>query len=145
LSLASVARYKAHCVADNVDHSSWSGDAGCVVDDMHLCLCLHASRHIALRLRNYHPIVFGDQKPSRNVLPKRTPARNSNAVDRYRPLHSRKHCALIRRCVLRERSREGLVGKPNQPIAVGCKLWRLGMGFEAVEHVRDLLALIGSK
>jgi hypothetical protein len=48
-------------------------------------------------------------------------------------------------CVLRERRFEGSLGEPNQTIAVRCKLWRLGMGFEAIKYVCDLLALIGSK
>ena len=40
---------------------------------------------------------------------------------------------------------EGPFGQPDQTVAVRCKLWRLGMGFEAIEHVCDLLALVGSK
>src|SRR3954463_8773472 len=46
---ASVARYGADCVADHVDDSPWSGDAGRVIDRMRLYLRLHAPRHVALR------------------------------------------------------------------------------------------------
>ena len=41
--------------------------------------------------------------------------------------------------------REGCFGQPNQAVAVRRKLWRLGMGLKAIEHVCDLLALVGSK
>src|SRR5690349_9923282 len=112
---------------------------------MRLCLCLHTLRHKALRLRNDHPVLFGDQKPAWHVLPKRAPGRHSDAVQRYRPLHGRKHCLLIGGSVLRERRREGSLEQPDQTIAVRCKLRRLGMGFEAIKHVRYLLALVGSK
>jgi hypothetical protein len=33
----------------------------------------------------------------------------------------------------------------NQAVAVWRKLWRLGMGFEAIEHVSNFLALVGCK
>jgi hypothetical protein len=55
------AGYGADCVADNVYDSRWSGDAGDVIDSMSLYLRFHALRHVALRLRNDHSIVFGNQ------------------------------------------------------------------------------------
>lgn len=137
--------YGADCVADNVNNSSWGGDAGRVIDTVCGYLRLHARRHVALRLRDDHSIVFGNQKPTRNVLPKRAPDRNSNAVQRYRPLHGGEHGAILRGSVLRECRREGAFGESNQTIAVRCKLWRLGMRVETIEHVRNLLALVGSK
>ena len=39
----------------------------------------------------------------------------------------------------------GSLRQPNQTIAVRCKLWRLGMGWEAIKYVCDLLALIRGK
>ena len=62
-----------------------------------------------------------------------------------RPLHGSEHCSVAGGCVLRERRFEGSFGQPNQTIAVRRKLWRFGMGLEAIEHVYDLLALVGSK
>jgi hypothetical protein len=46
---------------------------------------------------------------------------------------------------LRERRAESLFGQPNQTVPVRRKLWRSGMVFEAIEHVGDLFALVGSK
>jgi hypothetical protein len=51
-----------------------------VIDGMRLCHRLHALRHVALRLRNDHSVVFGNQKLARHVLPKRAPSRNGNAA-----------------------------------------------------------------
>src|SRR6478752_2061078 len=108
---------------------------------MRLYRRLHALRHVALRLRDDHSVVFGNQKPARNVLPDRAPDRNSNAAQRYRPLHGSEHRLLISGCILRESPGEGSLRQPNQTVAVRCKLWRLGMGFEAIKYICDLLAL----
>src|SRR6202040_3283722 len=110
--------YGADCIADNVHDSCWSADTGRVIDGMRLYLCLHPLCHVALRLRDNHSIG---------------------------PLRGREHSPIFGGCVLRERRREGFLGEPNQTIAVRCKLWCLGMRFEAIEHVSDFLALIGSK
>src|SRR5437879_1135488 len=112
---------------------------------MRLYLRLHAPRHVALRLRDDHSVVFSKQKPTRNALPKRPPNGNSDAAQRYRPLHGREHGEIFRGSVLRESRRERAFGEPNQTIAVWCELWRLGIRFETIEHVCNLLALVGSK
>ena len=67
------------------------------------------------------------------------------AIQRYRPLHCGEDQAIVGGSVLRKRHLEGLFGQPNQTIRVRCKLWRMGMGFEAVEHVGDLLTLVRRK
>src|SRR6266436_5805805 len=108
--LASVAGHGADSVADNFDDGFWSRDAGRVIDRERLDVRLHARRHIALRLRDDHSIVFGHQKPTRNVLPKRASDGNGNATQRYRPLHGGKYRKILRGCVLGERRREGVVG-----------------------------------
>src|SRR6478672_6108001 len=108
--LPSAARHGADCVAYNVDDSRWSGHDGRMIDSMRLYRRLHALRHVALRLRDDHSIVFGDQKPARNVLPKWVPDRNSDAAQRYRPLHRSEHGSLVRGRVLRERRFEGSIG-----------------------------------
>jgi hypothetical protein len=118
----------ADCVLDDVNNSIWFGDAGRVIDGMRLDLRLHPLRHLALRLRHDHPIVFGNQKPARNVLPKRAPDRNGDAVQRNRPLHGSEHGLILHRCVLSKRSREGPFGEPNQAIVVRRKLWCRGWG-----------------
>src|SRR5215831_15091963 len=89
--LASVAGYGADRVAYNADDCSWGGEAGRVIDSMRRYLRFHALRHVALGLRNDHSIVFGNQKPTHNVPPKRAPDRNSNAIKRYRSLHGGEH------------------------------------------------------
>src|SRR5262245_8456473 len=109
-NLASAAGYGADRVVDNVDDSCWSGDAGYVIDSVRPYLRLHALGHVALCLRDDHSIVFGNQKPTRNVLPKRAPDRNSDAVHRYRPLHGGEHGSIVRGCVRRERRLEGSFG-----------------------------------
>src|SRR6476619_4924770 len=105
-----VASYRAYCVADDVNNSRWSGDARNVIDSMRLYRRLHAIRHVALRLTDDHSIVFGNQKPARNVLPKWVPDRNSDAAQRYRPLHGSEHGSLVRGRALRERRFEGSIG-----------------------------------
>jgi hypothetical protein len=67
----SVAGYRAHRVANNVHDDRWSSEAGRVVGGMGPYLRLHALRHVALRVGHDHSIVFGDRKPTRNVLQKR--------------------------------------------------------------------------
>ena len=124
--LASVAGYGADCVADNVKGSCRSGDAGCVIDGMRLYLRRHALRHVALRLRDDHSIVFSKQKPTRNVLPKRAPDGNSDAVQRYRPLHGREHGAILRGSVLRESRREGAFGSQIKPLLSGASFGARG-------------------
>ena len=47
--------------------------------------------------------------------------------------------------MLRESSRKGFVRQPDQAGIVRCQLRRLGMRFQAIEHVRDFLAFLGSK
>jgi len=54
-----------------VRDDGWSSDAGRVIDRMGVYLRLHALCPIALRVGHDHSIVLGDQKPARNVLPKR--------------------------------------------------------------------------
>src|SRR6185312_2218813 len=110
---------------------------------MRLCFGLHARRHITLCLGVYHAIVFGDQKPTRNVLPERAPDRNSDTAQRYRPLYSGKHGSILDGSILCEGRREGVLRQPDQSMAVRCKLWRFGMGWEAVEYVRDFLTIVG--
>jgi hypothetical protein len=105
---------------------------GRVIDGMHFYLRLHALRHVPLRLSNYHSIIFGDKKPTRNVPPQRAPHRNGDTAQRYRPLHG-EDGSIVGGCVLRKRSLEGCFGQPNQTIGVGRKLWRLGMRFEPIE------------
>src|SRR5215813_2844132 len=112
---------------------------------MRLHLRLHALRHVALRRRDDHSIVFSKEKPTRNVLPKRASDGNSDAVQRYRPLHGREHGVILRGSVLRESRRECGFGEPNQTTAVWCEPWCLGMRFETIEHVCNFLALVGSK
>src|SRR5262245_46836879 len=106
-SLASVVAYEADRVANNVHDDRWSTDAGCVIDGMGLCLRLHALRHVALRVGHDHSIVLGDEKPTRKVPPKRARDRNSNAIQRYRPLHRGEDGSIVGGRVLRKRRLEG--------------------------------------
>src|SRR4029077_10801576 len=78
--VASAAGYGADCVANNFDNSCWSGNARGVIDMMRPYRRLHPLRHVALRLRDDHSIVLGNQKPTLNVSPKRAPDRNSDAA-----------------------------------------------------------------
>src|ERR1700756_5313179 len=112
---------------------------------MHLRFRFHAFRHEALRLGNYHSITLGNEKPTRNVLPKRTPDWNRDAVQRDWSLHSVEQGLILGGCMRRERGRKGFFRQPNQAIIVWCQLGRLGMGRKAIEHVCDLLAFIGGK
>jgi hypothetical protein len=131
------AGYGADCVADNVDDSSWSGDAGRVIDGMRLCFRLHPLCHVVLCVRHDHSVVFGKEKPARNVPPKWAPDWISDAVQRYRPLHGGEHCAILRRCVLRERRLEGFLWQPNQPIVVRREFWREGVGLGSMPFCRS--------
>ena len=80
-------RHAAGCVTDNINDDRWSGNDGRVIEGMRRYLRLHALSHVALRLRDDHSILFGHQKPARNVLPQRAADRNGDAAQRYRPLH----------------------------------------------------------
>src|SRR5262245_13985810 len=111
---------------------------------MGLYLCFHPPSHVALRFGHDHSVFFSNQEPTRNVLPKGAPDWNSDAAQRNRPLHGREHSTLLCGSILRESRREGSFGKPNQTVTVGHEFWRLGMRFEAIEDVCDLLALVGS-
>jgi hypothetical protein len=84
-----------------------------VIDSVRLYRRLHALRHVSLGLRDDHSIVFGNQKPARNILPKWAPDRNGDAAQRYRPLNGCEHVLLIGGCILRERRLEGSLRQPN--------------------------------
>src|SRR4249919_769936 len=58
IRLPSASGYGADCVSDNVYDSHWSADARYMVDGMRRYLRLHALRHVALGLRDDHPIAF---------------------------------------------------------------------------------------
>src|SRR5215470_17167010 len=124
---------------DDVNDSFWCGDAGRVIDGMCFCLRVHALRHVALRLSDDHPVVFGNQKPAWNVLPKRAPDGNSDAVLRDRPLHGGEQRLIRDGRMLCEGGRKGFIRQPDQAIVVWRELWRLGMRLEAIEEVRDFL------
>src|SRR5262245_27886100 len=99
---ASTGRYKADCVADYVNDRCWSGDAGRVIHSMRLYLCLHSLRHVALRCGYDHSVVFTNQKPTGDVLPKGASDRNSDAAQGSRPLDGSEHCQILPGSVLRE-------------------------------------------
>src|SRR5215471_2583440 len=77
---ASARSHGADCGADDVDDRLWRGDAGRVIDSVCPYSRLHALRHVALRLSDDHAVIFGKQKPTRDILPKRAPDWNGDAV-----------------------------------------------------------------
>ena len=116
-----------------------------MIDGVSLYLGLHPRRHIPLRLWHDHSVVLGNEKPARDVLPKRAPYWDSDAAERYRPLHGGQDGSIVRRCVLREGHREGFFGQPNQTLAIGRELRGLGMWLQPIEHVCYRFALVRSK
>jgi hypothetical protein len=72
------------CVLDDINDGCWFGNASYVIDGMHFYLRIHPFRHVALRLRDYHSIIFGNKKPTRNGPPQRAPDRNRDAKGFFR-------------------------------------------------------------
>ena len=130
---------------NEVNHNCRCGDEGRVVHGMRAHPRLHAARHEPLRLLNNHPVLLGDEKPTRSVLPKGTFYGDTDADRGDRSLHGREQRVLLTGCVLSKRRGERIGRELDEPMAVGCELRRLGVRCGSVKYVSDRLAFRGRK
>ena len=85
---------------DNVDHHFRCGDDGRMVHGMRVHPSFHAIGHEPLRLLSDHPVLLGDEKPTRADLPERPLNGDADAGRGDRSLYGGEPRLFLTGCVL---------------------------------------------
>ena len=103
----------------------------------------HPLRHVALRLRRNHAILFRQQKPRWLRFPRRHRSLLLNAFHRDRPLHRFQNRGLVRRSLVSDCVGKTAFGHPDQPMRIRLEMRRLRMRLGAIKNIGNRLTLSG--
>src|SRR5580700_4613495 len=105
----------------------------------------HPARHVSLRFRSNHAILYRQQKPRWLGFPRGHRSLLLNALHRDRPLHGAENRCLAGGSLVSDSARKTPFGHPDEAMRIGLQLRRLGMRLGTIKNIRDSFTLRGRK